>query len=335
MDHRPFGRTDLTISPLALGTARFGWRTSAAEAAAILDLYRAQGGNLVETSAVWCRDPENAALFAAPGEHLVGRWLAQDPERRRGLVLAGRVFLGARLCAAADFAVRVRANCEASLQRLNTEYFDLLQIEWREDFGPIERLLEALRPLVRQSRVLRLGAAGFPAWRVATANAVAQQATLPALQTVQAAFSLLDPRPFEREYAELCTEHRLAFLARTPLAASTLAHNVDSPPRGLRWAALLPSTHQLSVRERLAWVAQRRGDTLAQTELAWVLSHPAVATAVVHATSTGQLAEWMQGAAGHLSHEEQVLLRHPWTPAPTLPSSFEPAPEHVLATAPG
>ena len=110
---------------------------------------------------------------------------------------------------------------------------------------------------------------------------------------------------------------------------------MDAPPRDLRWAALLPSTHQLSVRERLAWVAQRRGATLAQTELAWVLSHPAVATAVVHATSTGQLAEWMQGAAGRLSREEQMLLRHPWTPAPTGPSSFEPAPEHVLATAPG
>ena len=60
-----------------------------------------------------------------------------------------------------------------------------------------------------------------------------------------------------------------------------------------------------------------------------------LATAVVHATSTGQLAEWMQGAAGRLSREEQMLLRHPWTPAPTVPSSFEPAPEHVLATAPG
>ena len=146
MDHRLFGRTDLTISPLALGTARFGWRTNAAEAAAILDLYRSQGGNLVETSAVWCRDLENAVLFAAPGEHLVGRWLAEAPDRRRGLVLAGRVFLGERLCAAPDFAARLRANCEASLERLNTEYFDLLQIEWREDFGPIERLLEALWP---------------------------------------------------------------------------------------------------------------------------------------------------------------------------------------------
>jgi aryl-alcohol dehydrogenase-like predicted oxidoreductase len=335
MDHRLFGRTDRTISSLALGTARFGWRTRAGDAAAILDLYRSRGGNLVETSAVWCLDLENAARIAAPGEHLVGRWLAEEPNRRRGVFLAGRVFLGARLCASTDFAAHLRANCEASLQRLNTEYFDLLQIEWCDDFGPIARLLEALWPLVRQSRILRLGAAGFPAWRIATANAVTQQAALPALQTVQAAFSLLDPRPFEREYAELCAEHRLAFLARAPLAASTLAQRVDSPPRDLRWAALRPSAHQLSVRERLAWVAQRRGATLAQTELAWVLSHPEVATAVVHATSPGQLAEWMQGAAGRLSHEEQVLLRHPWTPAPAVSQSVEPATERALAMVPG
>lgn len=47
MELRLLGRTDLHVSPLALGTARFGWRTDSHESATMLTLFCAHGGNLV------------------------------------------------------------------------------------------------------------------------------------------------------------------------------------------------------------------------------------------------------------------------------------------------
>ncbi len=341
MEHRLFGHTDLHVFPLALGTARFGWRTGVAESEHMLTLFREHGGNLVQTCAVWCLDPEQAALFAAPAEHHVGQWLQANPARRHDLVLAGRVFIEPRLAADPRFAARLQANCAASLRRLQTDRFDLLQIEWNDSFGPIERLLEALWPLVRQGRVIRLGAAGFPAWRVVDANTAAHRASLPPFVSIQAHYSLLDPRPFEREYAGLCADHRLPFLAQAPLAASTLARKLESERPEPRLLARPPTIHERSIRERLALVARRRSATPAQTELAWVLSHPGVTTAVIDPASPAQLAELLRGAPTRISADEHRLLRHPWVGAESAPiprrpaASIVAAPEPVLATAPG
>ncbi len=341
MEHRLFGRTDLPVSCLALGTSRFGWRTGVAESKHMLSLFREQGGNLVEACAVWCRDPEQTAFFAASSEHHVGQWLRGTPARRRELMLVGRIFLDPRLLTAPDLPIGLRLNCEASLHRLQTDYFDLLQVEWNESFGPVERLLEALWPLVRQGRVLRLGAAGFPAWRVAAANTAAERAGLPPFESVQAPFSLLDPRPFEREYSGFCDDRRLAFLAQAPLAASTLALRLEAGRPEARRAPVPPTAHQLSIRERLVLLAQRRGATPSQPELAWVLSHPGVTAAVIEPTSPGHLAELLHGAPARLSAEELHQLRHPWTPvgatalrcarAAARPTSSG----ALLATAPG
>jgi aryl-alcohol dehydrogenase-like predicted oxidoreductase len=341
MDHHVFGRTDLQVFSLALGTSRFGWRTGAAESATLLDLFREQGGNLVETCAVWDRDPAHTALLSAPAEHQVGRWLGADPAHRRAMVLAGRVFITPGLAQAADLPARLEANCETALRRLQTDRFDLLQVEWNDSFGTSERLLEALWPLVRQGRTLRLGASGFPAWRVAAANTTAQHAGLPPFASVQAAYSLLDPRPFEREYAELCDEGRLAFLAQAPLAASTLARKLESAQPAPSLSARPPSLHQLTIRERLVLLAHRRGTTPAQTELAWVLSHPGVTAAVIEPASPEQLTELLGAAHTRLSPEEHRLLRHPWIPAGPDPVRRRPAAlrvdAHALvhATAPG
>lgn len=326
MEHRVFGRTHLHVSPLALGTARFGWRTGTAESLALLDLFRGRGGNLVECCTVWSRTPALAAFFAATSEHQVGQWLAANPSCRQELVLASRVFIDPGLAAETEFAASLRANCEASLQRLRTDYLDLLQIEWSDTFGPVERLLEALWPLVSQGRLRHLGAVGFPAWRVAAANAAAFRANLPPLETVQAPCSLLDPRPYEREYAGLCADGQLAFLAQAPLAASLLAQKLAFGGTAPRAGVRPPGPHQLSIRERLTTVAQRRGETPAQTELAWVLSQPRVAAAVIDVTSASQLAELLPAVATRLSPEEQRLLRHPWTPlAPVSGSATQPA----------
>ena len=87
MEYRPLGRTGLRVSPLCLGTMNFGPRTSEADSFAIMDAALAAGVNFFDTANVY---------GGGETETIVGRWFAQGGERREKVVLATKVFGGAR-----------------------------------------------------------------------------------------------------------------------------------------------------------------------------------------------------------------------------------------------
>ncbi len=343
MNLRLLGRTGLQVSPLCLSTTHFGWRIGPRDSSAILNRFCEIGGNFVQTYSVWGRELDLGTLTASPSEEHVGLWLRDRARPRREVVLASRILLDREIASGPELAQHLRRNCEASLRRLQTDYLDLLLIEWNPAFLPLERLLDGLWPLVRDGLILHPGASGFTAWRLASANALATRRSTPQFEAVQATFSLLDPRPYESEFSSLCAEQNLAFLAQTPLATSVLA-------RRLRHSHFMtggspttrPTSYQLSIRERLANVARHRGASLAQTELAWVLAHPNVTAAVVESTFADEFVGLREATTWRLPTDELRLLREPWAPA----SFARPAPTatpvrrlsesctiHTLATA--
>ncbi|MBE2213364.1 MAG: aldo/keto reductase [Opitutaceae bacterium] len=275
----------------------FGWKTDGDTSLAILDAFRAAGGNFIQAASSAGIDGGLDRLATALSEEHVGRWMDERDVSRSSMVLATRLVLRDRGPSGSSLADVIRARCEASLRRLRTDHLDLFMLEWNPALLPLEDTLEALVPLVWKGLVRAVGASGFPAWRLMEARACASRRSMPGLDVAQHDYSLVMRRPFEPELEEFCRESRTGFLARSPLAGGFLVGEV---PGRRTWihssrAAWLRERYLQcgggSVRDVLEAVAASRGASVAQTALAWVLARESVTSAVVGVTSPEQLRE--------------------------------------------
>ena len=78
---RSVGWTELRVSPLALGTMKFGWSVSDVGAFDVLDCYREAGGNFIDTADMYGPDQrrrsfEDARPHVGVSEDIIGRWMA-------------------------------------------------------------------------------------------------------------------------------------------------------------------------------------------------------------------------------------------------------------------
>src|SRR5437899_2420109 len=87
MNYRALGRTGLKVSPLCLGTMNFGWQTEEADSHAIMDKALELGLNFFDTANVYGWGKHKGAT-----EEIIGRWLAQDGNRREKIVLATKCY---------------------------------------------------------------------------------------------------------------------------------------------------------------------------------------------------------------------------------------------------
>lgn len=251
MNQRKFGRTDLQVSELCLGAKQFGRLTNESTTFAILDAYHAAGGNFIQTTSI-------GAL--GPAEELLGAWMRERRVPRETLVLGVRVRLMREPGQSAPaFAARVRAEIEAILRRLGTSYLDLLLCEWGEVWTPPDDVLRALEELRRAGRLRHVGASGFPAWRLMECLCHSLRRDWLRFEAAQAPYSLHARAPFEPELRDLVREHRLAFVAQSPLAGGVLL-------------------------EPLSAVAREHEATPAQVALAWTLRRPEVTATLIGCT---------------------------------------------------
>lgn len=310
---RLLGRTSLQVSELCLGTMNFGWKTDEAASLAILDAYRAAGGNFIQASSGAPQRllPSTSTQFS---EAVVGRWWRARGIPRHELVFATRISVRPAPGAGDDaLAQAVREACHASLRRLKTTYLDVVFFEWSEHLLPWEAAFDAFTRLVRLGLVRYIGAANFPAWRVAEGLSRAFAGNHARMEGLQADYSLLTRARFESELGALCREHRLGFLARSPLAGGFLAReNVTTALlRSLRRDWLVErfgnrygETALLAVTD----VAHRTGASPAQVALAWVLGHPGVTAAVVGVRSPAQLRELAGASSVQLDASDRQQL---------------------------
>ena len=309
MNKRKLGRTDLQVSELALSATKFGCLHDEASSFALLDTYYAGGGSLLQTLG-FSPNSSTAQVIASNSEDIVGRWRETRGINRDSLVLASRInFFRPAHGGSIAFANLIRSACERSLRRLRTRHLDLLICEWDDELLPLEDVLEAVDMLIRAGLVRYTVAGGFPPWRVV--DSIHRSATRKhaRFEAVQAEYSLMSRGGFEPEALAMCQEHRLGFLARSPLAGGFLAQR-DIRPRELghpdrRWQSERFGSHTGdAVLNVLTEIADRRLATPAQIALAWVLRHPQVSSAAISAPAPRELHELMRAGGIVLNAEE-------------------------------
>src|SRR5688572_8980925 len=223
MNKRKLGRTNLHVSELCLNTTKFGWSNDEASSFDLLDAYYTCGGSFLQ-SLGFCPSSAAAQSVNSDSEDIVGRWHDSRGINRDGLVLATRISLfRPAYGGSVAFANLIRESCEHSLRRLRTTHIDLLVCDWDEHLLPIDDVLESVDILIRAGRVRHAVAAGFPPWRVFDSLPPSALGVHWRFEELQGEFSLRRRARFESEALAMCREHRLGFLARSPLAGGFLA----------------------------------------------------------------------------------------------------------------
>src|SRR5262245_15339660 len=216
MQYKLMGRSGLRVSELCLGTMTFGeewgWGNNREISRQVFDTFSEAGGNFIDTANFYTN---------GTSEKLLGEFMGKEREK---YVLATKYTLTTNAKdpnASGSHKKNLVQAVNASLKRLNSDYIDLLWIHMWDDFTPTDELMRGLDDIVRQGKVLYVGASDTPAWVVAQANTMADLRGWSPFIGVQVEYSLVE-RTIEPEFFPMCKNLDLSICAWSPLAFGVL-----------------------------------------------------------------------------------------------------------------
>ena len=294
MEYRYLGRTGIRVSPLTLGTMTFGSTTDQSEANSIVQHAINHGINLIDTANVY-----NTGV----SEQILGKALKKC-DLRHHIVLAtkchGNMFKGEDRNPNrwGNSRRQIIQQCEASLERLGTDYIDLYQIHRPDPHTPIDETLRALDDLVRSGKVRYIGCSTFTSWQLVESLWISDKLNLNRFVTEQPPYNLLDRR-IERELLPACRNYDLATLPWSPLAGGYLTGKYtreNTQPEGGRYTNstnprinYLMSDKCFNVLEGLQALADNKSCSLANLALAWVTQQPGITSPIIGPRTLEQL----------------------------------------------
>lgn len=316
MDYRKLGRTGLRVSELCLGCMAFGpgigfmKGISAPERRAFKILDRAvdHGINFLDTADIY----QNGI-----SEEIVGRWINRR-KNRDSIVLATKV-RGRTGEGPNDEGLsrkHVIAACEASLQRLRTDFIDLYQVHWPDLQTPLEETLAALTDLQRAGKIRYAGCSNFIAWYLAKALWISDLNQLIRFDSVQPQYNLV-VRHIEREIVPLCQDQQVAILPWSPLATGLLSGKYQEQAEALAHPRLATWIERYArdnvdpiweIVETVRAIATERGCAPATVALSWTGARPGITACIIGVRTLPQLEENLAATELCLDTEEIARL---------------------------
>ncbi len=185
------------------------------------------------------------------------------------------------------------ASLDQSLERMRLDYVDIFYSHRPDPETPLEETMGALDQAVRSGRALYAGISNYSPEGTRQAAALLRGLGTPCV-IHQPKYSMLE-RGIEHGLTDALAEEGIGCIVFSPLAQGQLTdrylQGVPEDSRAARerflktaqLSANLPKVHALN------GIALCRGQTMAQMALAWVLRLPAVTSALIGASSVGQL----------------------------------------------
>ncbi len=187
------------------------------------------------------------------------------------------------------------ASCDQSLKRCGLEYFDIFYSHRYDGVTPVEETMEALIQLVRQGKALYVGISKYPPEKQQLAYQILREAHVPCLLS-QYRCSMFDPKA-KRENFQLAADNGSGVICFSPLAQGLLTgkynNGIPEGSRAARSSGFLQvsqvTPERVEAARQLAAIAERRGQSLAQMALAWVLNDDRVTSCIIGTSSVKQL----------------------------------------------
>ncbi len=186
------------------------------------------------------------------------------------------------------------ASLDQSLRRMGLDYVDIFYSHRFDPETPLEETMGALDTAVRQGKALYVGISSYSPAKTAEAYAILRELGTPFV-IHQPSYSMLN-RWIEEGLLDTLGELGIGCIVFSPLAQGMLTDKyLDGIPEGSRATrdgSLSPeliTDEALEKIRALNEIAAARGQTLAQLALAWTLRDPRVTSALIGASSVGQL----------------------------------------------
>src|SRR6267378_2427368 len=203
------------------------------------------------------------------------------------------------------------ASLDQSLKRMGLEYVDIFYSHRFDPDTPLEETMGALDAAVRQGKARYVGISSYGPQRTEEAARILHDLGTPLL-IHQPSYSLLN-RWIEDELLDVLERAGIGAIVFSPLAQGLLTdkylHGIQEDSRvrrGNSFSADMISEENLARVRALNEIAGRRGQTLAQLAIAWVLRDERVTSALLGASSGGQL-EQNVAALGRLDFAPEEL----------------------------
>jgi len=305
MRYKLLGRSGLRVSELALGTMTFGeewgWGASKQESRRMFDAYAEAGGNFLDTANRYTE---------GTSERYLGDFIAAD---RDHWVVATKYTLWTRRDDP-NFSGNHRKNmiqaCEASLERLGTDYIDLYWVHAWDFTTPIEEVMRGLDDLVSAGKVLYVGISDTPAWIVSRANTIADFRGWSPFVGLQIRYSLID-RTAEADLLPMARALDLAVTPWSVLGAGVLTGKYsrgNQPEEGRALAGAATRERNLEIAESVVSIAEEIGCTPSQVAITWARQQDGVVIPLIGARNLPQLADNLVALEVRLSDDQLATL---------------------------
>lgn len=313
MPYRRFGNSGLQTSAMGLGTWKFGYpdtgdgsRSDEATSLAILDKAHELGVTFWDTANRYNDGTGNS-------ERVIGRWFDANPDKRRDIVLATKVYGGMDGYTPNHSGLSRLAIIEAvksSLARLGQDSVDVLWFHRFDDNTPVEESLEAVEDLVSQGLVHYLGVSQFSVENLesylAASESISRRCRVAAVQ------NRFDPINGEDQAGVLdfCASEGLSFVPFSPLGQGLLTDRYLDPAKVGKGDRLYDQGVEigedtLAKVRRVADLAAEWGHSTSQLALAYLLALPGMGTQIPSSSTVEQLEA--NAAAGRIElSDDQV-----------------------------
>jgi L-glyceraldehyde 3-phosphate reductase len=303
--HARLGRSELSVSRVALGSWRTFERMPRADGVAVMRAAREAGIDFLD-DARYDDETGTAPIPSGYSEVVFGELFRAAGWKRDEVVVANKLWW--ELWPEQDAA----GELDASLQRMGLDHLDLAYSEKPPEGLTVDDVVAQAGALIDAGKLRAWGLLNWPAGLLAEAGRSAERRGVAPPAAVQLPYSLVRRSPVEDpETAEALATSGASIVASATLAAGALTGKYEDADANGRIASHRNDPAfaiALAAGEELVSLAADLKTTPASLAIAFALNHPNVASVLFGATSPSQIAENV-AAIDCLTEDEQARLR--------------------------
>ena len=313
MEYIKLGKSDLKVSRLCLGCMSFGkendlfkWVLNQEQADEIIKRALDLGINFFDTANIYS---------GGTSEIFIGNSFKKYVKNRKDIIVATKVYFNeGKLSKEA-----ILREIDGSLKRLQLDYVDLYIIHRWDYEHPIEETMEALNECVKSGKVRYIGCSALFPYQLLKANMIAREKGWAEFISIQNHYNMIY-REDERDLVQLIEEEGMQMTPYLPLAAGrvcrmweedTKRYNND-PYNKLNYDT--KKDMDFPIVKRIKEIADKLKISMAQVNIAWLLSKKFIASPVVGCTKLSQLEDLVAGVKIKLSEEDIKYLEELYKP---------------------
>jgi len=322
MPFQPLGQSGLWVPRVGLGTWKFGMPETGDESRVDRKTALRIFDRAVELGVTFWDTAPRYNNASGNSERLIGEWLSANPDQRRNVVIATKVY-GAMDGLTPNHCRLTRGNIKesvyASLERMKTGTIDLLYFHHYDPVTPVEESFSAVEDLVGADLVRYVAVSNFTADQLKFSQSMERLFTSRCrVVAVQNQFDILRKEP--PEYAgvlDLCRTNGAAFIAYSPLAEGFLTDrylDLTKVGPGDRihdqgMLAELAGDSNMNQLQNLAALARLWEMETSQLVLAYTLTLPGMGPAIPAASSVRQLESNAGAGKLRLAGEQRLQIQ--------------------------